>query len=149
MWRLPKLTARFCAQQKYPASDELATSPRRPSCWSVAAPEARARAPSRGCDGGPWPSRWPRCWLARPARRAPPSMHFRPIRAWSAAEMCWSRSMRRARTPRSEEHTSELQSQFHLVCRLLLEKKKQNIRRDVVDKNHIIEHSTDCLKHHI
>src|SRR5689334_24954158 len=27
-------------------------------------------------------------------------------------------------TPRSEEHTSELQSQFHLVCRLLLEKKK-------------------------
>src|SRR5438309_10277643 len=27
---------------------------------------------------------------------------------------------------RSEEHTSELQSQFHLVCRLLLEKKKVN-----------------------
>src|SRR5689334_24194162 len=27
---------------------------------------------------------------------------------------------------RSEEHTSEFQSQFHLVCRLLLEKKKQN-----------------------
>src|SRR5438309_6249130 len=27
---------------------------------------------------------------------------------------------------RSEEHTSELQSQFHLVCRLLLEKKKQH-----------------------
>src|SRR5689334_23993978 len=27
-------------------------------------------------------------------------------------------------SPRSEEHTSELQSQFHLVCRLLLEKKK-------------------------
>src|SRR5689334_24932672 len=25
--------------------------------------------------------------------------------------------------PRSEEHTSELQSQFHLVCRVLLEKK--------------------------
>src|SRR5689334_24722163 len=29
-----------------------------------------------------------------------------------------------ANAPRSEEHTSELQSQFHLVCRLLLEKKK-------------------------
>src|SRR5689334_24375657 len=28
------------------------------------------------------------------------------------------------RDGRSEEHTSELQSQFHLVCRLLLEKKK-------------------------
>src|SRR3989442_1893076 len=28
-------------------------------------------------------------------------------------------------TPRSEEHTSELQSRPHLVCRLLLEKKKE------------------------
>src|SRR5687768_18054367 len=28
------------------------------------------------------------------------------------------------RPPRSEEHTSELQSRLHLVCRLLLEKKK-------------------------
>src|SRR5689334_24856659 len=28
---------------------------------------------------------------------------------------------------RSEEHTSELQSQFHLVCRLLLEKKKDEL----------------------
>src|SRR5687768_18271665 len=28
------------------------------------------------------------------------------------------------RNPRSEEHTSELQSRLHLVCRLLLEKKK-------------------------
>src|SRR6267143_6664548 len=28
---------------------------------------------------------------------------------------------------RSEEHTSDLQSQFHLVCRLLLEKKKKKI----------------------
>src|SRR5699024_11720135 len=30
---------------------------------------------------------------------------------------------------RSEEHTSELQSRFDLVCRLLLEKKKNNARR--------------------
>src|SRR5437868_10573271 len=29
--------------------------------------------------------------------------------------------------PRSEEHTSELQSRFDLVCRLLLEKKKKQI----------------------
>src|SRR2546429_5001031 len=28
---------------------------------------------------------------------------------------------------RSEEHTSELQSRLHLVCRLLLEKKKKNL----------------------
>src|SRR5689334_24490573 len=31
---------------------------------------------------------------------------------------------------RSEEHTSELQSQFHLVCRLLLEKKKKKINKN-------------------
>src|SRR5438067_7364931 len=31
------------------------------------------------------------------------------------------------RHPRSEEHTSELQSRFELVCRLLLEKKKPSI----------------------
>src|SRR5205809_1703913 len=30
---------------------------------------------------------------------------------------------------RSEEHTSELQSRLHLVCRLLLEKKKKKERR--------------------
>src|SRR5262245_62332964 len=34
----------------------------------------------------------------------------------------------RASRPRSEEHTSELQSLRHLVCRLLLEKKKNAIR---------------------
>src|SRR5258708_24750362 len=31
------------------------------------------------------------------------------------------------RVSRSEEHTSELQSPDHLVCRLLLEKKKSNV----------------------
>src|SRR2546422_2873210 len=31
---------------------------------------------------------------------------------------------------RSEEHTSELQSRLHLVCRLLLEKKKQKRQTD-------------------
>src|SRR5690348_17615292 len=35
-------------------------------------------------------------------------------------------------TPRSEEHTSELQSPVHLVCRLLLEKKKKTIIRTYV-----------------
>src|SRR5438034_5020108 len=34
----------------------------------------------------------------------------------------WARA--ESRTPRSEEHTSELQSHSDLVCRLLLEKKK-------------------------
>src|SRR5689334_24867487 len=34
----------------------------------------------------------------------------------------------RVKISRSEEHTSELQSQFHLVCRLLLEKKKKKTK---------------------
>src|SRR2546430_4669759 len=33
---------------------------------------------------------------------------------------------------RSEEHTSELQSQSNLVCRLLLEKKKKKIKNNIV-----------------
>src|SRR2546422_4482029 len=32
---------------------------------------------------------------------------------------------------RSEEHTSELQSRLHLVCRLLLEKKKKNKNSEI------------------
>src|SRR5438552_7684092 len=36
---------------------------------------------------------------------------------------------RAGRIPRSEEHTSELQSPDHLVCRLLLEKKKKKKQR--------------------
>src|SRR2546430_5066371 len=39
------------------------------------------------------------------------------------------RSNRPVREGRSEEHTSELQSQSNLVCRLLLEKKKYTARR--------------------
>src|SRR2546430_3146970 len=37
---------------------------------------------------------------------------------------------------RSEEHTSELQSQSNLVCRLLLEKKKKNGRQDTHLRHH-------------
>src|SRR2546427_8506199 len=57
---------------------------------------------------------------------------------WRSSRPCnarWSRSggrawiarcnARPAKTARSEEHTSELQSQSNLVCRLLLEKKKK------------------------
>src|SRR2546430_6991514 len=36
-----------------------------------------------------------------------------------------------AESGRSEEHTSELQSQSNLVCRLLLEKKKKNNNRSL------------------
>src|SRR3989338_9388477 len=41
-----------------------------------------------------------------------------------------ARRLRRPDPPRSEEHTSELQSQFHLVCRLLPEK----INKDTKDE---------------
>src|SRR2546429_4854288 len=44
-----------------------------------------------------------------------------------AQARCPDAAPSRARAaPRSEEHTSELQSRLHLVCRLLLEKKKNN-----------------------
>src|SRR2546422_1800750 len=36
---------------------------------------------------------------------------------------------KKPRSKRSEEHTSELQSRLHLVCRLLLEKKKKKERK--------------------
>src|SRR2546429_6785418 len=38
--------------------------------------------------------------------------------------------------PRSEEHTSELQSRLHLVCRLLLEKKKK-IRQRILHATYL------------
>src|SRR5688572_31344690 len=42
----------------------------------------------------------------------------------------------RARNERSEEHTSELQSQSNLVCRLLLEKKKKQKKKKInIKKN--------------
>src|SRR5439155_22107219 len=60
---------------------------------------------------------WP---ASAPARRGSPSAAFRQ---WHAHRRSSAASRRRRRT-RSEEHTSELQSRGHLVCRLLLEKKK-------------------------
>src|SRR5690625_6409155 len=40
---------------------------------------------------------------------------------------------------RSEEHTSELQSRGHLVCRLLLEKKKKKQKSQVAERDVVIE----------
>src|SRR5438309_8191138 len=48
---------------------------------------------------------------------------------------------------RSEEHTSELQSQFHLVCRLLLEKKKKNNKK--YQNNHTISTNTIITPTHV
>src|SRR2546422_3519375 len=41
----------------------------------------------------------------------------------------------RTTQPRSEEHTSELQSRLHLVCRLLLEKKKKKNKKQIRQQN--------------
>src|SRR5579862_10061566 len=49
---------------------------------------------------------------------------------------------------RSEEHTSELQSQFHLVCRLLLEKKKKTHTLEHPDKKQKTQkHATNKHQH--
>src|SRR3712207_8599440 len=69
------------------------------------------------------PLRRPSCDLSGPSRRA--------ICVWparSAVPCCVAPLPAPPRTlPRSEEHTSELQSRQYLVCRLLLEKKKHHI----------------------
>src|SRR3989442_13970633 len=58
-----------------------------------------------------------------------PSTRGRTARRLLDREFCWCRSAQaRPATfsiKRSEEHTSELQSRPHLVCRLLLEKKEK------------------------
>src|SRR5690606_41882459 len=51
--------------------------------------------------------------------------HTGPTRARTACMFCRAVSLKLSRSLRSEEHTSELQSRENLVCRLLLEKKKQ------------------------
>src|SRR2546427_6127862 len=54
---------------------------------------------------------------------------WRRRRAAAGCRAGYARACARSRASRSEEHTSELQSQSNLVCRLLLEKKKKRIRR--------------------
>src|SRR2546427_9240982 len=60
--------------------------------------------------------------------RSPFPGHARFPRRWtrSAAVRRTACGPMTQHVPRSEEHTSELQSQSNLVCRLLLEKKKMN-----------------------
>src|SRR5688572_31280542 len=71
---------------------------------------------------------FPYTTLFRSARRSCPSA--------PAAETptCRAHTVRRRTAPsarRSEEHTSELQSQSNLVCRLLLEKKKKKKKKKI------------------
>src|SRR2546430_7872710 len=56
--------------------------------------------------------------------------------SWPCRESIRSLTARAESRHRSEEHTSELQSQSNLVCRLLLEKKKKNYQQNVlIDSN--------------
>src|SRR2546429_9513271 len=61
-------------------------------------------------------------------RRPPRSTLFPYTTLFRSPALRWARAApgcARAWAWRSEEHTSELQSRLHLVCRLLLEKKKK------------------------
>src|SRR5258705_4799947 len=75
-------------------------------------PDFRIRAPRGGGAG-------PAMAAARPSRSPPRECLHQEASLPGAAISSWAM--------RSEEHTSELQSLRHLVCRLLLEKKKINI----------------------
>src|SRR5690348_18324766 len=50
-----------------------------------------------------------------------------PLKLWVNGH-AWAKRQAAAESLRSEEHTSELQSPVHLVCRLLLEKKKIQVQ---------------------
>src|SRR2546429_5400468 len=67
--------------------------------------------------------------IRRPPRSTlfPYTTLFRSPRWRTPAAHAWAPPAAPAHRYRSEEHTSELQSRLHLVCRLLLEKKKKQI----------------------
>src|SRR6266550_6974710 len=77
--------------------------------------------------------------IRRPPRSTlfPYTTLFRSRRPASPTSTSCASSSRRTWYPtRSEEHTSELQSRLHLVCRLLLEKKKQPLRYQTARDTH-------------
>src|SRR3989442_11954894 len=71
--------------------------------------------------------------IRRPPRSTlfPYTTLFRSSAVFAAC--CWATTQRPWCRTRSEEHTSELQSRPHLVCRLLLEKKKNGLRTYTID----------------
>src|SRR5256886_10361239 len=69
-------------------------------------------------------------WCA--AARCSTSRRFSPSSTSKASAPRFHPSSEPSKRPRSEEHTSELQSQSNLVCRLLLEKKKLEQQLPVV-----------------
>src|SRR5207244_12723442 len=101
--RLPPSYDRFYC--KHPAPTEIYTLSLHDALPILALDGPPARIWRR-----PAPARHPTMPCSRPAQGA-------AAPEWSAQGL--------TRSPRSEEHTSELQSPDHLVCRLLLEKKKK------------------------
>src|SRR5690606_40271843 len=73
----------------------------------------------------------------------------RPARWQQLAQLAVSApaSLRRRESCRSEEHTSELQSRENLVCRLLLEKKNDNLLPSKVSSPEAIAWSIRSSKH--
>src|SRR5207248_5699090 len=98
-----------------PAAPPLSLHDALPISVRLRALRPRPRAAAGGAPGrrDPAPAPAPAPWSPRLARRR------RTARRCSAAPP----------GRRSEEHTSELQSPYDLVCRLLLEKKKNTARR--------------------
>src|SRR5205809_5396502 len=74
--------------------------------------------------------REPRAWRPRACRDGRTGAHHKNRDHARRVADLRGQDIRRRR--RSEEHTSELQSRLHLVCRLLLEKKKKTIMTDAM-----------------
>src|SRR6266550_8154421 len=106
--------------------------------WLLCTPQVCGRAPARRL----------RISFAAPQRRVAERNTLRNMagndrRAQHVAVVVavqdgrWGGEARRARgrpRQRSEEHTSELQSRLHLVCRLLLEKKKKKQKTLIINQ---------------
>src|SRR5207249_7523184 len=69
---------------------------------------------------------------------------------WSGRRGARSSGRAFRRRTRSEEHTSELQSRFDLVCRLLLEKKKKKKKKKKkTNQRHVTKHLIQStITHH-
>src|SRR5687768_18192887 len=79
------------------------------------------RSAANGSRRGSYPGTDCPCARGCAARSHQRSSHFAQAPSIGGNGVSGCESAR----PRSEEHTSELQSRLHLVCRLLLEKKKK------------------------
>src|SRR5690349_21966834 len=93
-------------------------APPPPELYTLSLHDALPISPPHRTSAAPTPSTSRR--RAREARTRMKVSPARPRPAWSPTA-----GPVPARPPRSEEHTSELQSRRDLVCRLLLEKKKK------------------------